>query len=643
MIELSKLGPFALENRLGNDPSSHVFHGFHLKQKRQAVVCILPERYAENPRARRRLEKRSRQLMKMNHPNIVRYHGAGIDQGIPFFALDFVDGISLQQYLDQHGPLPWETVVEIGLQVCAALAAAHHMNIHHLDVRPAHILLSGDGLKDPRQPLKVQLTSFWADPRWRRSSLLLFPKDRQQYLSPEQFEDPQYVDDATDIFSLGCVLYEMITGKLPFNPLASGEERWKLPERPASLELDCPVWLDRVIMRMIEVMPDRRPSDIDAVAAGLRESQDAVARGMSAIEHALVGNNGRESIIDIGIDRSEAEKLLHKPRYQERGSFFNSRIFLGLALIVVVGALVWLLRPLNDAQLYAKAEPLMLTEDTTKWREAETNYIQPLLDRYPESEYAETAHGWIDMIHVERAEARLAISLRMGREFRSDAERRLANARGLEEAGNHLAAWHQYDKMLEELPDTTDNRPYHLIAQKEINLLQHLRVRSGVQQSSLNDFVLQAEEMILSGEVKEGREIFRRIISLYQEYPDGEGAVELAKSVLAKPISVNNGKEAAASKPRIAQGTDAQQEVRKPEMAAAEEDVDTSPAETTDTEPMEDASPAESDMTPAEEALDVDVSEVATPEAGPIESETPTKRAPLFPVNPGFSSGETQF
>ena len=307
----------------GTTQPSHVFHGFHLKQKRQAVVCILPERYAENPRARRRLEKRSRQLQKLNHPNIVRYHGAGIDQGIPFFALDYVDGISLQQYLAEHGPLPWDTVVEVGLQVCAALSAAHALNIHHLDIRPAHILLSGEGLKDPRQPLKVQITSFWADPRWRRSSLLLFTKDRQHYLSPEQFDDPQYVDDASDIFSLGCVLYEMITGKLPFNPLANGEDRWKQPERPASLELDCPVWLDRVIMRMIEVMPDKRPADIDAAAAGLQESQEAVARGMSAIEHALVGNNGRESIIDIGIDRSEAEKLLNKPQFGERGSVFQ--------------------------------------------------------------------------------------------------------------------------------------------------------------------------------------------------------------------------------------------------------------------------------------------------------------------------------
>ncbi|MFA8016460.1 protein kinase domain-containing protein [Bremerella cremea] len=632
MIELSKLGPFALENRLGNDPSSHVFHGFHLKQKRQAVVCILPERYAENPRARRRLEKRSRQLMKMNHPNIVRYHGAGIDQGIPFFALDFVDGISLQQYLDQHGPLPWETVVEIGLQVCAALAAAHHMNIHHLDVRPAHILLSGEGLKDPRKPLKVQITSFWADPRWRRSSLLLFPKDRQQYLSPEQFEDPQYVDDATDIFSLGCVLYEMITGKLPFDPLASGDERWKQPDRPASLVLDCPVWLDRVVMRMIEIMPDKRPADIDSVASGLRESQDAVARGMSAIEHALVGNNGRESIIDIGIDRSEAEKLLHKPRFQDRGSFFNSRIFLGLALIVVVGALVWLLRPLNDSELHARAEALMLTDDTTKWRDAESNYLQPLLDRYPESEYAEDAQNWLDMIQMERAEARLVHSLRMSRDFRSDAERQLANARGLEDSGNHLGAWYQYDRMVEDLPESPDNRPYKLIAKREIVRLQSLRVRDSIQKSTISDFVLQAEEMILSGNVREGREIFRRIISLYQENPEAGSAVELSKNELAKPYSMAAAKSNASARPiKVASEDETAQEVRKPELTE-----DASPAES----PATDEATTPQPMPTEETTEEIDVTEAAAPEAGTPEAgtqeEAPVKRAPLFPIGSEF-------
>ncbi len=563
MIELSKLGPFALETRLGTDESSRVFHGFHLKQKRQAVVCILPERYAENPRARRRLQKRSHQLQKLNHPNIVRYHGAGIDKGIPFFALDYVDGISLQQYLEQHGPLPWETVVDIGLQICSALSAAHALNIHHLDIRPAHILLSGEGLTDPRKPLKVQLTSFWADPAWRRSALLLLPKDRQQYLSPEQFDDPQYVDDASDIFSLGCVLYEAVTGKLPFDPLATGEQRWQTPDRPASLELDCPVWLDRVIMRMVEIMPDRRPADIDAVASGLRESQDAVARGMSAIEHALVGNNGRESIIDIGIDRAEAQRLLAKPRRKSYGPFYEHPLFLAAVLLLVVGTVAWLLRPLNDKELLARAEPLMLTDDTTKWHVAEKEYLEPLLARYPESPLAEDARQYLDMIHMERAEARLKINLRLGREFRNDAERRLAQARSLEKNGSHLGAWYQYDQMLAELPDDAENRPYRLIADREIKRLENLKVGEGTPMVALDDFVLQAEEMILSGKEREGRTIFARIVSLYQTHPQAADAVDLAKEVLAKPVAVAARTGPAPSRER---SPSSPQESLKPEL-----------------------------------------------------------------------------
>ena len=420
----------------------------------------------------------------------------------------------------------------------------------------------------------MQITSFWADPRWRRSSLLLFPKDRQQYLSPEQFEDPQYVDDASDIFSLGCVLYEMITGKLPFDPLATGEERWKLPERPASLELDCPVWLDRVVMRMIEVQSDRRPADIDAVAAGLQESQEAVARGMSALEHALAGNNGRESIIDIGIDRTEAEKLMHKPRYYEPSTLFNSRILLGLALIVVIGLVVFALRPLSDQQLYERAVPLVDSRESLNWRLAEEQYLQPLIDRYPDSPYAAKAQSDIDMIQMARAEARLQNSLTK-REFDNPAEQHLAGARALEANGNHLGAWYQFDKMVQELPEIPENRPYRLIAQREIERLQGLRLRKGVDKVmsvTINDYVSQAEDMILTGKEKEGREIFRRIHSLYQSYPDAKGGVDMATDVLAKPVASEKSKEA-ATKTKVAQ-TQPPQEVRKEPLTETESPTD---------------------------------------------------------------------
>ncbi|PQO33076.1 protein kinase domain-containing protein [Blastopirellula marina] len=645
MTELSKLGPFALENRLGNDQNSHVFHGFHLKQKRQAVVCILPERYAENPRARRRLEKRSRQLMKLNHPNIVRYHGAGIDQGIPFFALDYVDGISLQQYLKQHGPLPWETVVAIGLQICAALSEAHHMNIHHLDVRPAHILLSGDGLKDPRKPLKVQITSFWADPRWRRSSLLLFPKDRQQYLSPEQFEDPQYVDDASDIFSLGCVLYEMITGKLPFDPLATGEERWKLPERPASLELDCPVWLDRVVMRMIEIMPDRRPADIDSVAAGLQESQDAVARGMSAIEHALAGNNGRESIIDIGIDRSEAEKLMHKPRYYEPSTLFNSRILLGLGVLVVIGLLVLAFRPLSDEELYARAEPLVDSRESLNWRVAEEKYLQPLVDRYPDSPLAEKAQRDIDMIQMARAEARLQNSLTQ-HEFKNEAEQHLASARSLEANGNHLGAWYQFDKMVQDLPESPEYRPYRLIAQREIERLEGLRLRKGdkVQTVSINEYITQADEIShLSGKEKEGREIYRRVHSLYQSYPDpvAKGAVDRATQALAQPVAIAKNKDGAA-KSKTAQASEVQEVRKQPLKEEASEPV-ANPGEETVAEDERAATETEAAPMAVEQA-ESPMTEPGSEDV-PDEPQPEMTRPPLFPdapILPGDKAGQAQ-
>ncbi|MEX0793560.1 MAG: serine/threonine-protein kinase [Pirellulaceae bacterium] len=532
MVDLSRLGPFALENRLGKTQSSHVYQGFHLKQRRQAAIHILSRHYVENPRMRRRLERRSVELQALTHPNIVRCHGAGIDQGIAFLALDYVDGVSLEQYLVKHSHLPWEAVVHLGLQLASACSAAHEKGIQHLLVSPSHVLLTGKGLEDSREEVLVLLTNFWVEPRWRRSSLTAIPKVKRGYLSPEQVNEPDTVGPQSDIFSLGCVLYEAVTGKSPFDPLADGQQRWAPPERPASLELECPVWLDRVIMRMIEIDPALRPPTMESVASGLRESQDAVARGMSALEHALVGNNGRESIIDIGVTRTDAQKLLSRPKRQPRGPFYEHPLFLVACLLLVMAAVGWVLRPMNDKQLFAKAEVLMHTNDSSQWHTAETQYLRPLLERYPDSPYVDEARTFLDGIEIERAENRLSHTLRWKRDYRSDAERMLAEARNMQTLNSHVDAWRKYEQMVSEMEETGEQRPYHLIAQQELKALAKLQVTGDFQKATLEDYTTKAQELYDRDNKEEAREISRRIVSLYAEHPEARDCVKVARDIL---------------------------------------------------------------------------------------------------------------
>lgn len=534
MVDLSRLGPFALENRLGKTQSSHVYQGFHLKQRRQAAIHILSRHYVENPRMRRRLERRSVELQALTHPNIVRCHGAGIDQGIAFLALDYVDGVSLEQYLVKHSHLPWEAVVQLGLQLASACSAAHEKGIQHLLISPSHVLLTGKGLEDSREEVRVLLTNFWVEPRWRRSSLTAIPKVKRGYLSPEQVNEPDTVGPQSDIFSLGCVLYEAVTGKSPFDPLVDGDQRWAPPERPASLELECPVWLDRVIMRMIEIDPALRPPTMESVASGLRESQDAVARGMSALEHALVGNNGRESIIDIGVTRTDAQKLLSRPKRQPRGPFYEHPLFLVFCLLLVMAAVGWVLRPMNDKQLYAKAEVLMLTNDSSQWHTAETQYLRPLLERYPDSPHAEDARHFLDEIEIERAENRLGHTIRWKKDYRSDAERMLAEARNMQTLNSHLDAWRKYEWMVNEMAETGDQRPYRLIAQQELKSLAKLRVTGDFQKATLEDYTTKAQELYDRNSKEEAREIARRIVSLYADHPEARDCVQVARDILRK-------------------------------------------------------------------------------------------------------------
>ena len=171
---------------------------------------------------------------------------------------------------------------------------------------------------------------------------------------------------------------------------------------------------------------------------------------------------------------------------------------------------------------------------------------------------------------MERAEARLRNSLKMSGDFSNDAERRLAHARALETNGNHLGAWYQYDRMVADLPESPEMRPYRLIAQREIVRLEGLRLKDStdkVQSVSIDEFVSQAEEMILAGKEHEGREVFQRIISLYQAYPPAKDAVVKAQSVMATPFHSAGKENLAPSKPKTVQASaSGTQEVRKPEL-----------------------------------------------------------------------------
>src|SRR5581483_4569588 len=184
---------------------------------RSVAVKILPPDVASDPTRRARFEQEARALGALNHPNIVAVYDSGQDNGQAYIVSELVDGDSLRAVIDR-GRLPIRKVVDITVQIAEALAAAHAAGIIHRDLKPENIMITREG--------RAKVLDFGlakqnlAGPRSEDSATMALSQPGMVmgtvgYMSPEQVRG-ETVDNRTDIFSFGCILYEMVTGKRAF-------------------------------------------------------------------------------------------------------------------------------------------------------------------------------------------------------------------------------------------------------------------------------------------------------------------------------------------------------------------------------------------------------------------------------------------
>jgi predicted Ser/Thr protein kinase len=253
---------------------------------RLVALKILPPQAASGPGFAERFNREARALAKLIHPNIVAVHEFGQVNGLPFFIMEFVDGLNLRQ-LERAGKLSPREALQIVPQICEALQFAHDEGIVHRDIKPENILLDKKGRVKIADFGIAKIMNAEAEPGITETSGVL---GTPQYMAPEQVEKPETVDHRADIFSLGVVFYEMLTGELPLGKFA-----------PPSRKVDVDVRLDDVVLRALEKEPERRYQHASQVRTAVDTITGATEPPPAADAGALAQEIlAHDYVLDIG-------------------------------------------------------------------------------------------------------------------------------------------------------------------------------------------------------------------------------------------------------------------------------------------------------------------------------------------------------
>ncbi|HEU5244879.1 MAG TPA: Stk1 family PASTA domain-containing Ser/Thr kinase, partial [Gaiellaceae bacterium] len=264
-------GRYRIQRKLGAGGMADVYLAEDQELGRRVAIKILNSRHGNDDQFIERFRREAKNAAALNHPNIVSIYDRGEAEDTYYIAMEFLDGRTLKELIVSRGAAPINVAVEYARQILSALRFAHRHGIVHRDIKPHNVLVDGEG--------RVKVTDFGiaragTSQMTETGSIV----GTAQYLSPEQARGGE-VDPRSDLYSLGVVLYELLTGKTPFDGETPVEIAMKhlstAPKPPSKLRPEIPPELDMVVLRALAKNPDDRYQSADEMEADL----ERVARG----------------------------------------------------------------------------------------------------------------------------------------------------------------------------------------------------------------------------------------------------------------------------------------------------------------------------------------------------------------------------
>ena len=264
-------GRYEITELIGVGGMAEVYKGVDVIDNKTVAIKILKKEYAENEEFLRRFRNESKAIAVLSHPNIVKIYDVGFSEKIQYIVMEYIDGITLKEYIEDEKVLTWKDTVHFVIQILRALQHAHDKGIVHRDIKPQNIMMFTDGT------IKVMDFGIAKFAREEGKTATDQAIGSVHYISPEQASG-NVTDAKSDIYSVGAMMYEMLSGRKPFdsdNPVAIAVMHMHdIPERPRAINPDIPDGLEEIVLKAMEKAPEDRYqntaemiSDIEAFKA----------------------------------------------------------------------------------------------------------------------------------------------------------------------------------------------------------------------------------------------------------------------------------------------------------------------------------------------------------------------------------------
>lgn len=553
-MDPERIGPYQLLEKIGSGGMGNVYLGRDAQSGRVAAIKVLTATLAREPGFVERFNREIDAMRKLQNPHIVELFESGVEGDNYYYAMEYVPGETLMGLLRREKRLPWRRAYAIAVDVCQALKAAHDAGIIHRDLKPSNLLVTPDGF--------IKLTDFGVAQVFASNRLTITGGiiGTAEYMSPEQAQGKR-AGKQSDLYSLGAVMYAMITGRTPFSGTTAIEviqkHKFGVFDKPSSYVPDLPPRVEETICRLLEKEPEKRFPDALVLLRHLEQTinlEDFADAGATLT--AGTSNKKNESTVPAaegaatGTDSSGGHQpgpatlmqTLMRAELTEAmqggllSAIFNNTFVLLAMLALLIAGGVWFMRPhkLTPEEMFAQGQAVLNEEPGPEWIRAKREYLEPLLalDAQKWSGPLEPLLRKIDVYEATRVDRGSRAGTATA--AKSEAERQLQLALHYRQIGDLRRAERTLSALGALLAGHEGESKLHHVVIEALEEIRQQLATADDRTALLKSALERAAQLAREGSAAEAREIWNGIIELYDDDPTAVEFVQQARHELTE-------------------------------------------------------------------------------------------------------------